>query len=191
MALYQSSFGKEGQGVSMGSINPKADGKFYKGSFGTFLTISVYCFFFCWGTHCNTDIFISQIVLLPFPIQTLIGAPHVRELLYRRHVEMEETVAMNHPTRNGLTLQMRSFGAGGCIEKKNVVFTTPPKELTKEEKRKEKIKKSVLRVLRKEGFGDVRKDLKVLATLRKEQEESLDQLQKSIPGLSSTLRRLA
>jgi|TARA_B100000780_G_C20982415_1_gene392633 hypothetical protein len=33
-AMYQSSFGGAGVGVSMGTVNPKADGKFYKGSSG-------------------------------------------------------------------------------------------------------------------------------------------------------------
>jgi|TARA_B100000780_G_C20982415_1_gene392632 hypothetical protein len=104
---------------------------------------------------------------------------------------MEENVAMHHPTRNGLTFQVRSFGPGGSIEKKNRVLSPPPKELTKEEARTAKIKKAVLHVLRKEGFGGVRKDLRTLKKLRKEQEESLELLQKSIPRLSNTLRRLA
>ena len=82
---------------------------------------------------------------------------------------MEENVAMHHPTRNGLTFQVRSFGPGGSIEKKNRVLSPPPKELTKEDARTAKIKKAVLHVLRKEGFGGVRKDLRTLKKLRKEQ----------------------
>ena len=71
------------------------------------------------------------------------------------------------------------------------VMPSQPRELTDEERRAKKISKAVLQVLRKEGFGNVRKDLKELQRLRKEQDNSIELLQKSIPKLKSTLRRLA
>ena len=152
MAKYQSSFGKPGQGVAMGKVNPKADGKFYRGSF---------------------------------------GAPHVLELLYANHVEKEEQCSATHATRHGSTYTVQSFGPGGSIVEKRVTKIAPPEELTNEEKRAKKINKAVLHVLRKEGFGNVRKELKELKRLREEQDRSIAKLEASIPRLSNTLRRLA
>ena len=151
-ALYESSFGKSGQGVNMGKINPKANGKFFRGS---------------------------------------NGPPHVLELLYAKHVEREERVAMTHPTKLGATFPTHAFGPSGSVETKMKVMPSQPRELTDEERRAKKISKAVLQVLRKEGFGNVRKDLKELQRLRKEQDNSIELLQKSIPKLKSTLRRLA
>ena len=149
--MYQSSFGKPGQGVAMGKVNPKADGKFYRGS---------------------------------------IGPPHVLELLYAKHIEKEENCALRKASGEE-AYKVRTFGPGGSIVKKTVEPKQPPKALTDEEKRAKKINKAVLHVLRKQGFGTVRKDLQELARLREEQDKSIDQLQKAIPRLSTTLRRLA
>jgi hypothetical protein len=136
----------------MGKVNPKADGKYYKGS---------------------------------------IGPPHVLELLYAKHIEKEENCALKKATGARVAYKVRTFGPGGSIVQKKVELKKEPKALTDEEKRAKKINKAVLHVLRKQGFGSVRKDLQELQRLRKEQDNSIDQVQKAIPRLSTSLRRLA
>jgi hypothetical protein len=48
-----------------------------------------------------------------------------------------------------------------------------------------------LKVLRKEGFGEIRKEMQELTILRKESDESVRALAQAIPRLTSTLRPLA
>ena len=63
--------------------------------------------------------------------------------------------------------------------------------LSKEDERKARIQNAVLKVLRKEGFGEIRKEMQELSTLREESDESVRALARAIPRLTSTLQPLA